>query len=658
MTKQRISVEVKEDFIDRLRKASPVKTISELIWNCLDADATSVSIDFVAGDLANEPNKIIIKDDGLGFSHTDAVNYFSLLGGLWKRQTAKTPHLRRNVHGREGRGRYNALALGKTATWEVCHQTIDKERYHYKIELSVDDFKSFLISEPISSDTETGVKVTIEELRVKPTSLMSKSTIQKLTEIFAPYLTCYKDIQISIGDKHLDPSSTVESEASFTLQPINDQHGKVHQVELQVIEWKIQTPNTLYFCDDEGFPLHNIEDKSSATDFFYSAYLKSSYVSTLSESEHLALAEMDEKLSNTISEAENIIRRYFRERASERTRNIVDKWKEEKIYPFQGEIDSPIAHVERQVFDIVASNLQNYSDEFEKSPKKTRELQLHLLRTAIESSPNDLQKIISEVMQLSKAKQKELADLLEETTLAAIIKAAKTVANRLKFISGLEEIVFETQSKKNLKERSQLHKILVDNTWIFGEKYNLWVSDQSLTRVLEKYKVYLDSSIKIDEPVSMIDNKRGIIDLMLSQQIQLQTKNITENLVIELKAPRVKLNSDTIVQIRKYAHAVASDERFHSLKDVKWDFWLISNEYDSYVSDEIECGPDPSKRLIWDNPQKNVKIGIKSWAEIIDENRDRLNFFQDNLEYKVDKSKAILFLRERYAEFLPYVANP
>lgn len=658
MTKQRVSVEVKEDFIERQSKAPPVKAISELIWNSLDGDATNVSIDSIEGNLANEPNKIVIKDDGLGFSHTDAGNYFSLLGGSWKRQTAKTPHFRRNVHGREGRGRYKALALGKTATWEVCYETIDNERYSYDIEMSVNDFASFLISDPISSHTETGVKVTIEELRVKPTSLTSKSAIQKLTEIFAPYLTCYKDIQISIGDDPLDPSSNVESEAIFPLQHIKDQHGKVHPVELQVIEWKNQTPNTLYFCNVDGFPLHNIEDKSSATDFFYSAYLKSSYVSALSESENLALAEMDEHLSNTISEAEKIIRRYFRERVSERTRNIVNQWKEEKIYPFQGEIDSPIAQVERQVFDIVASNLQNYSDEFEKSPKKTRELQLHLLRTAIESSPNDLQKIFSEVMQLSKAKQKDLAELLEETTLAAIIKAAKTVSNRLKFIAGLEEIVFETHSKKNLKERSQLHKILVDNTWIFGEKYNLWVSDQSLTRVLEKYKEHLDSSIKIDEPVSMVDSKTGIIDLMLSQQIKLQTKNITENLVIELKAPRVKLNSDSIVQIKKYAQAVASDERFHSVKDVKWDFWLISNEYDSYVSDEIDGGPDPSKRLILDNPQKNVKIGIKSWAEIIEENRDRLNFFQENLEYKADKSKAILFLRERYAEFLPNVVNP
>ena len=362
-------------------------------------------------------------------------------------------------------------------------------------------------------------------------------------------------------------------------------------------------------------------------------------------------------MNNSIIEADQATLRHFRGKVAEKTRGMVDQWKEEKIYPFQGEADSPIAEVERQVFDIVAVNVQNYSDEFEKAPRKARELQLHLLRTAIESSPNDLQKIISEVVQLSKPKQKELAELLEETTLAAIIKAAKTVANRLKFIDGLEEIVFDSKSKKNLKERSQLHKILSDNTWLFGEKYNLWVSDQGLTQVLKAYKKFLDPDIQIDEPVTMLDDQKGIIDLMLSRQIKLQNKDITENLVIELKAPRVMLSSDSIVQIKKYAQAVVADKRFHTVKDVKWDFWLVSNGYDRYVQDEIDGGPDSSKRLIWDNPQRNLKIGIKSWAEIIDENRDRLDFFRRNLEYKADKSRATQFLRERYAEFLHNVVD-
>jgi hypothetical protein len=66
--------------------------------------------------------------------------------------------------------------------------------------------------------------------------------------------------------------------------------------------------------------------------------------------------------------------------------------------------------------------------------------------------------------------RKELAALLQETTLSAIITAAKTVVDRLKFIAALESIVFDPETKGRLKERSQLHKILAENTWIFGEE--------------------------------------------------------------------------------------------------------------------------------------------------------------------------------------------
>ena len=652
MTKQRISVEVKDDFIERQSKAPPVNDVSELIWNCLDGDATEVTVEFVRSDLANEPSKIVIQDNGSGFSHADASKYFSHFGDSWKRHNSQTTKRQRKIHGIEGRGRYKALALGKIAVWNVCYESADKKRLSYDIEISAGDFKSFLISEPVSTDATLGVKVTIEQLREKSTSLTSFSNVQKFTEVFAPYLMSYKDVDIEVGGNRLDPRSTVVDVQSFQLTPVTDREGQEHLIDLQVIEWKNSTPNMIYFCSTDGFPLHQMENKSPSTDYSFSAYLKSSYVSILAESGRLTVPEMDENLNKVIFEANEIIINHFRGKAAHKVRSIVEKWKEEKIYPFQSEDDSPIAQVERQVFDIVAANVQNYSSEFEKAPKKTRELQLHLLRTAIESNPIDLHKIISEVVQLSKEKQKELAELLEETTLAAIIKAAKTVANRLKFIDGLEEIVFEPNSKKNLKERSQLHRIIVDNTWIFGEKYNLWASDRSLTKVLEKYKKFLAPNIQIDEPVTLVDDKKGIIDLMLSRQIQLQHNNVTENLVVELKAPSVKLNADSVVQIKKYAHAVASDERFHTVKDVKWDFWLISNDYDDYVSVEISDGPDPSSRLIKDSRQQNVKIGIKTWSEIIAENRDRLNFFRENLEYKADKSSAIQFLRERYAEFL------
>jgi hypothetical protein len=66
-----------------------------------------------------------------------------------------------------------------------------------------------------------------------------------------------------------------------------------------------------------------------------------------------------------------------------------------------------------------------------------------MLRQAIERSPEDLQIILDEVLLLPKKQREDLAHLLRDTSLSAIISAAKTVADRLKFLTGLEAVLFD-----------------------------------------------------------------------------------------------------------------------------------------------------------------------------------------------------------------------
>jgi hypothetical protein len=196
--------------------------------------------------------------------------------------------------------------------------------------------------------------------------------------------------------------------------------------------------------------------------------LKSDYIAALHNTERLGVAEMDPKLQAVVEEGRGKIKDYFRERAAERARTIVDEWKAAQVYPFEGEPTTVIERAERQVFDIVAVSVHDYTQDPRPAPTKSTALHLRMLRHALERSPSELQLIINEVLQLPHRKQQELAVLLQETTLSAVITAAKTVADRLKFITGLESILFDPERKGRLKERSQLHKIVSENTWIFG----------------------------------------------------------------------------------------------------------------------------------------------------------------------------------------------
>ena len=48
----------------------------------------------------------------------------------------------------------------------------------------------------------------------------------------------------------------------------------------------------------------------------------------------------------------------------------------------------------------------------------------------------------------------------------------------------------------------------------------------------------------------------------------------------------------------------------------------------------------------------NITVGIKTWAELIEENKARLQFFKEHLQHRADESAALRFLQEKHSKFL------
>lgn len=647
---EHVAISIQDDFLARQTRALPVAALSELIWNGLDGEASRVNVEFERKDLAGGLSKIVVYDNGEGFSRSEAGKLFGNLGGSWKRSTRRTRSKGRMVHGQEGRGRYKAFALGRSIQWKVCYLDEGKPKA-FEIRLLESDLKDVAITEEREAlGRTTGVIVEITDIKRDFKVFSSEEGLQELAETFALYLIGYKDASIYVGEHRVDPESAIAAQEKMPLPSLKDADGTTYPAELHLIEWRADTKRTLYLCSENGFPLDQVETRFHIPGFSFSAYLKSPYISALQNDGRLGLAEMVPELRTGIEVAREAIKEHFRERAARQARNVVEEWKAADIYPFKGEPASPVEKAERQVFDIVAVNVQEFAPELAESSPKARALHLRMLRYAIERGPEDLQLIFREVLDLPERKQKELAALLQETTLSAIITAAKTVADRLKFVSALESIVFDPETKGRLKERSQLHRILAENTWVFGEEYNLWASDKDLKRVLEKHRKVLDPNIVIDEPVKVIGKKRGIVDLMLSRVTRRHRANDIEHLIVELKAPKVKISADEITQAKRYAMAVSKDERFHTVSGVRWHFWIVSNSYDDFASEEIAGGPDPARQLI--HRKDNIAVGIKTWGELIEENRARLQFFQEQLQHSADESAAIRYLQERHSKYL------
>jgi hypothetical protein len=118
--------------------------------------------------------------------------------------------------------------------------------------------------------------------------------------------------------------------------------------------------------------------------------------------------------------------------------------------------------------------------------------------------------------------------------------------------------------------------------------------------------------------------------------------------VVELKAPKVKIDRDEITQVEEYAMSVMKDERFRSL-NTKWVFWAISDDYGEYAEYRMNKEVGSGGKI---HEKDNFSIWVKTWAQVLEENRARLQFFQEKLEYEADKGRSLEHLREHYAKFL------
>lgn len=638
-------VEVQSDFLEKITRAKPVQALAEFIWNSLDADASTINVTVEQNELG-AMSKVIVRDNGTGIKYEKAAELFSSLGGSWKRKGVTTEE-GRFLHGQDGRGRFKAFSLGRAAEWDVVYQN-GKGLYTFTVTMTAANIKEVVISdeEEANAEKRRGVTLTISEIHKDYRSLTSEAGVQELTEIFALYLSNYKNVSISIDVTRIDPSGQIASQGSVNLSDVTN-GVEVYPVRLDIIEWRSTTNRALYLCTDRGFPLTQVERRFHVGAFQFSAYLKSEYFSKLQTDGMLELTEMNPAIVSMCDEAQEAIKDYFRDRAAQEARTVVQEWKQEQVYPYEGEATTPIEEAERKVFDIVAVTATQYLPDFSTTPQKNKAFNLRLLRQAIEKSPEELQLILGEVLKLPKRKQEELAELLRDVSLSAIISAAKIVADRLRFLTGLEAILFDAESKKRMKERSQLHRIIAQNCWLFGEEYNLSVDDKSLTEVLRKHRQLLGDDTVIDEPVKYVSKQRGIVDLMLSRAIRRHKADGLTHLVVELKAPKVKIDRKEITQTEEYAISVIKDERFRNLKTT-WVFWAISDDYGEYA--DYRMKDDGNSGKIYE--KGNVSVWVKTWGQVIEDNRARLQFFQERLEYEADKGTSLKHLQEHYAKFL------
>ncbi|MDF7824689.1 ATP-binding protein [Pontiellaceae bacterium B12227] len=651
MTKKKIVIEAKEDFLERLSSASSINAMAELIWNGVDAGSNIVDVQVVTNAI-DGVEEIRIQDYGSGIPYGDVEDLFGNLGESWKKDTGRK--YGRALHGKDGEGRFKAFALGHNVTWNTTYSSGNGNQTYQITGESTALIESLSYTDPTpATNTLTGTEVVISNIENSHGSLLGENASKELAKLFAAYLSKYPGINITLNGTTIDPSGYQNHVKEIQLQPITLSNGETAEVTVSIIEWNISTKRAVHLCDGNGVSLHEIEGRFRAPGFDFTAYIKSDHFRELDKGNFLILDDLHPDVETLVSRGKDAIRTHFRKRLAAKQCKIVEKWKKEEVYPFEEKEElTPVEEAERQVFDILGVNLEAYLPKFDEADHNSRKFTFMLMAQALKENPKSVQKIITETLNLKKEAQDDLAALLEKTTFSNIISSASVVANRLNFLTGLENLLFDDETKPKFLERDQLHKILETEAWIFDEEFTLSSSEERLEEVLRKHVGVLGEREDGGTDVDVGDGKRGRIDLQLSRTITPRSGE-HDYLVVELKRPTKKIDDGVITQVKKYANAVVNDERFLGVP-AKWKFLAVSNEMNEFARNDANQQGKPQGQ-VWISPNGQVTVWVREWAEVINTARARLQFINASLDYEADRESAREYLHKAHEKFIPEI---
>jgi len=640
----------------------------ELINNSLQAGAKNIEIDIEYINLASEKSpvrKIVIRDDGEGVPFSEFDNRILEIGTTVK------------LTG-QGIGRFGALQIGELMHIETV--AYDKnEKKHSKTTFSLD---SIDLTQAVLQDTVFKVdyeyfdnkassyyQVTIEKPyhnrleKILTKNLISKQFLeenirQSLFEKY-PFEIFHKGIKFAINGELIkrkefvigDPFSKKvdyvtnkgdEKELYFHFYKVNLSLQKV-KVFFQIENAGILsvahefTFSSDWFTQDLGTWFIYVDSKYFSSDLFRKLDVES-------------LGE--EEIKNLKSAVKDTINDFFKER-NKKFEKFVENLTNDKYYPFS--IEEAASKTQELVFTKIAYLIEDEHKLLERD-NKIRNFIYPLLNKALENG--DIEFIFKEVLKLSPSSLEKFHTLLGKTDLEDVVHFASLVSEKLEFLDFLHELNYGEISGY-IKERSQLHKIVEDQLWLFGENYNgtpnLW-SDKKIGNILketrEKYFGY-EPAIEDNNLIELTTESglNDITDLFFFNE-KITDSNAREIMIVELKSPKCSISEKEIAQINKYAYTIEQNSGLPSEK-VNYKLILISSKLTKYAKSQVNSRRKtfPDHPFLFDRKtEKNIEVYILEWSELIEQNKRKLGYLSTKLKVK-DKTVKTKFENE-YSELI------
>ncbi|MFW3356968.1 ATP-binding protein [Aliarcobacter butzleri] len=631
-------VVITEEAIKKLFKVPSIISLSEAIWNAIDAKAKNIHINFIKTQLG-AIQEIRITDDGEGIPFNKFEEYFLQYQKSWKREAEG------DFHGKNGEGRFKLLAISKNIEWKTIFK-IDNNEKEFSIKISKNNPKHFEYSTPEITQEKFRTQVILTQLEDKAKELNSDATFYNLIAIFALQLKKRNDLKIFLNGNELIPDSFIFEESLGVLEFKTENES--FNINYIFIAWKdefkFNDSKHTYFFDENGNYI--IEKPSGIQGNFvkHSVFLKSNYFKTFDG--------FNEELQNNVGKIRDLYKKqlfeFLLKIRQQQAKKIYNDFTTKNYYPFEQKNNKESLEEKalKEIYDLCAFKILEEDPKLLIKKEHSIQLVFKLLKKIVEKEEN-VGKIISEVLELDETASSKFVNLLDSTPLPSIITYLDEVVRKLAFLDILEEIVHDEKYKKKLKERSQLHKIIEKETWIFGNEFEnkVGTSDKGFSEVIKQHMKINDLSEKEIEQIIYDFNvdkkedhlKRLIPDLYLWHDYKLNGNTEVKNLIVELKAPKVKISYEEIEQIQKQRRGIQQNTRYSVTNSNKWIFYVISSEINpTIIKDELK---GENNDILYEDENKNFIVYCKTWDELIRKAKLSLNKQKEELQIQIKKSK-------------------
>ena len=638
----------KDRVLANAEKSSASEILAELIWNSIDADADLVDVEVEVSEFG-APTEVRVSDNGHGIDPDLVNSLFLTEGDSWKATKRFSPK-GRPLHGKLGRGRLLVYGIAEAATWSSTWNGESRSTLQ-TIEGTRSDAAGFEIT---STDKERSPSGTEVRLRLRDSQKAARiadgNFHLQIVERLAETLTA-TETRVNWQGTPLDASALVDREEELDIGTLDAQVLMGHpQPTVRVVEWSEDVGSKrLLLCSRSGAAVASAESGiPQVVPFSWSCYVN---WDGFGDAVLMTVADLhvpEVRHNDLLTAVRSALATYLDERLETERGRIVAEWKDAGVYPYPPSppLDQAEA-TERNIFDIVAVMA---SKAIPKTGTQQRKLPLRLLRDTLCAEPTRLKKALLSVVGLSEEDAEMLDFLLQRTELGSIIRSSNRIASRLEFVRGLGDLLYADETRTTFREVDQLHPMLLNESWVFGDEWDGCYSEHGLTKVV-KAAVEKNGGLMSNTPVKLESGRAGRLDMLFHKNFPEST--LTRHLVVELKRP-MKLTMNEFGQLSDYAVAITGHPEVKDLQ-TKWDFWLVGTE----MNEAVRAMRDgASAHLGFCKDHGSYRTWVITWTELLDALRARFEWYRKELSVVPTSESSKDYLSRKHHEYIPDTSEP